>query len=187
MSLKKNRLAVALISIAAVTALAACASAKAPAPTNTPVPTATPVPVLAISIDPQTDPAGFLAALPAAEVDCASSAVGGIDELTELVSLSEDNTEGISRTQLSVLGSCISNSTVQRVVLGQLELETGGLSAETTACVTRYTDGIDFAGLFSGQVIGQDTVVSTLQALFCLSPAERKALESGDQSIIEIT
>ena len=39
------------------------------------------------------------------------------------------------------------------------------------------------AGKFSGQVIDQDTVVSTLQALFCLSPEERKALENSDQTL----
>ena len=187
MAPKKNSLTLALLALVATVILAACASS--PSPTATPAPTATPTPVppQVIKVDPKTVPADFLAAIPSAEVDCATSAIGGLDRLTKLVSQSEDNTDDISRTQLNVLGSCISNATVQRVILGQLELETGGLSPETTACVSRYTDGIDFASLFSGQVIDQDTVVSTLQALFCLSPGERKALENSDQTLIEIT
>jgi hypothetical protein len=188
MALNKKHLVFTVFAILTMTVLGACASAQATVPTAvTEVATATPVPIQAISIDSQADPEGFLAAIPAAEVDCASSAVGGRDELINLVSLSDANTDAISDTQLSVLASCISDSTMKRVVVGQLELETGGLSDETLACVNQYAEGIDFSSLFSGQVTGRDTIVSTLQALFCLSPAERAALESNEQSIIEIT
>lgn len=185
--MKKNRLTIALFALVAISILAACAKSPAPTAVPSPTPTPTPVPVKAISIDTKIDPTGFLAALPSAEVDCATSAVGGRDKLINLVSLAENSTEGINSTQLRVLASCISDETVQRVVTGQLELETGGLSAATTDCVAQYTGGINFASLFSGEAEGQETVVSTLQTLFCLSPEERRALESSNQSILEVT
>lgn len=188
MALKKNRLAVAFLALFSITILAACATSAA-TPTSTPAPTATatPEPVKAITIDPRTDADGFLAALPPSEVDCASIAVGGEDALTKLVSFSDDALQDVSDVQLKVLASCISSDTVRKVVIGQLEIETGGLSDETAACVANHTDGIDFATLFSGQAVEQETLVSTMQALFCLSPEERRSLETSDQEILEIT
>lgn len=187
MALKKNRLAIAVLALFSMAALAACASAATPTATPAPTATATPVPVQAITIDPRDDASGFLAALPPSEVDCASSAVGGEDALKKLVSLSDDATADISSVQLKVLASCISDETIKKIVVGQLELETGGLSEATASCVAGYANGIDFATLFSGQAIEQETIVSTMQALFCLTPEERKALESSDQEIIQIT
>ncbi len=187
MGIKKNRLAIVFLALFATTVLAACAATAASTPTPAPTATPTPEPVRSIAIDPQVDPNGFLAALPAGEVDCASSVIGGSDTLTKLITLSEDATAGIDDTRLKVLASCFSDDTVQKVVVGQLELETGGLSAATTDCVRSYTAGIDFASLFSGQVVEEDTIVSTLQSLFCLSSRERKALEASDQEIIRIT
>jgi hypothetical protein len=187
MALKKNRLMIALLAAGAMAIFAACASAQSPTVTPTPTATPTPTPLQVISIDPQTDPAAFLAALPSAEVNCATSAVGGRDNLIELVSMPEDGAKSISHTQMNLLPSCFSSDTVMRVVIGQLELETGGLSKETSSCVAQYTDGINFASMFSGTAEGPETVISTLQAVFCLSPEERRALESSDQSIIEVT
>lgn len=188
MAPKKNRLVVAFLALFSITILAACATSAA-TPTSTPAPTATatPEPVKAITIDPRTDADGFLAALPASEVDCASIAVGGEDALEKLVSFSDDALKDVSDVQLKVLASCISSDTVKKVVIGQLEIETGGLSDETASCVANHTDGIDFATLFSGQAVEQETLVSTMQALFCLSPEERRSLETSDQEIIEIT
>lgn len=153
MSLKKNRLAFAILALFAMTVLAACATSK-PASTATPVPTATPtpVPVESIDIDPTVDPEGFLAALPSAEVDCAASAVGGMNMLIELISFEEGIRADISDPKLKVLASCMSDDTMRQVVVGQLKLETGGLSASTTACVAGHTDGIDFASMFSGKI-----------------------------------
>lgn len=187
MALKNNRLMIAALALVAMAILAACASSPSPTATPLPTPTVTPVPVQPITADSNVDPAGFLAELPSAEVDCATSAVGGRDKLISLVSLSDDGAAGISNSQLNVLASCISNDTVERIVVGQLEVETGGLSPATSTCVTQYTDGINFASLFSGKADGQDTIVSTLQALFCLTPGERRALETSDQSLIDLT
>lgn len=187
MALKKNRLAIVLFALFSLTVVAAC-SAQAADPTATPQPTATPtpVPVETIKIDPQTDPAGFLAALPAAEVDCAASAIGGVDVLTDFVSLDEDLVPDLTDVELRVMAACMSNDTMQKIVIGQLELEAGGLTASTSACVATHTDGIDFATLFSGQAVEQDTIISTMQALFCLNAEERRSLESSDQEIIGI-
>ncbi len=187
MSSNKNRLAFILIALFAMTVLAACTQSK-PEATATPVPTATPtpVPVESIDIDPVADPQGFLAALPQAEVDCAASAVGGMDVLIELISFEEGVRADISDPKLKVLASCMSDDTMRKIVVGQLEIETGGLSATTAACVANHTDGIDFASMFSGQTVEPETVISTLQALFCLSAQERLALESSDQQIIEV-
>ncbi len=186
MALKKNQLAIALLALFSMTVLAACASAASPTATPAPTATPTPVPVNAIEIDPQVDPDGFLAALPSSEVDCASSSVGGEDTLKKLITFADDATEGVTDTQLKVLAACVSDETVKKIVVGQLELETGGLSDATAACVGSHADGIDFATLFSGQAVEQETIVSTMQALFCLNDEERRALESSDQEIIGI-
>ncbi len=189
MAIKKNRSFVILLAVLSLAALAACTSPPpaTPTPNPTPTATATPIPVEAIKIDPRLDPDAFLAALPKAEVDCAASAVGSVEVLAELVAFPDAPTVDVSDTQLKVLASCISGDTVQKVVIGQLELETGGLSASSSACVATHTDGINFGSLFAGQVSDSDTIVSTLQALFCLSAEERRALESSDQEIIDLS
>ncbi len=168
--------------------VAACTATAAPANTPVPEPTATPtaVPVQTISIDPRRDPEAFLAALPRAEVDCASSAVGGSDNLIDLVSFSEEPLDDVSDTQLKVLASCISGDTVEKVLMGQLDLSIGGLSASSSACIAEHTDGIDFSTLFTGYAVEAEAIASTLQALFCLTPGERDALESSDQEFAGI-
>ena len=187
--IRKRLVLATLISALAVLALAACSSGtESPAETSVPteVPTATPVPIKMISVNQETDPEGFLAALPASEVDCATSAVGGHDRLVSLISSAGDEADGISDTQLRVLASCIGSDTMKGIVIGQLDIETGGLSDATIACISQYTDGIDFAGVFSGQVIEPDAIVSTLQALFCLSPEERAALEKSGTDLVSV-
>jgi hypothetical protein len=186
----RRRLALAtLLSVIAVLALAACSSgAESPAETSVPtkLPTETPVPIIMISVNPETDPEGFLAALPAPEVDCATRAAGGHGRLVRLISSAGDEADGISDTQLRDLASCIGNDTIKGIFIGQLNIETGGLSDATIACISQHTDGIDFAGVFSGQVIETDAIVSTLQALFCLSPKERAAFETSGTELVSV-
>lgn len=187
--IRKSLVLVTLLSVFAVIALAACSSSEAtPTATASPteVPTATPVPIKIIAINPEEDPEGFLAALPASEVDCAIAAVGGREQLVSLISSAGDEADGISDTQLRVLASCIGSDTMRAIVIGQLDLESGGLSDATVACIAQYTAGINFAGVFSGQVIQTDAIVSTLQALFCLSPEERAALENSGTNLVSI-
>ncbi len=186
----RTRLALAtLLSVVAIFAFAACSSTAAtPTATSVPteVPTPTPVPIKVISIDPEQDAEGFLAALPASEVDCATSAVGGHEQLVSLISSQGDAADGISDIQLRVLASCIGNETMKSIVVGQLQIAAGGLSDATVACISQYTDGIDFAGVFSGQIVESDAIVSTLQALFCLSPEERASLEKSGTDLVSV-
>lgn len=188
MLIRGNRLILIVIAAFAVTALAACGTSSSNDPTVTPEPSATPTPVpitASIAIDPEADPVGFLNALPQTEVRCAASAVGGQENLVRLVSRADDNTDGISDQQLNIMASCISDETVASIAIGQLELQAGELSFTTQTCISSHMAEIDFSYFFDDSDIDSDSMVASLQAIFCLSSDERIALETSDLDLFE--
>lgn len=135
-----------------------------------------------ITIDPSEDPDGFIAALPADEVMCASDGVGGADIFRELVAA--DDAIGAEATDAlaEVLASCISAETVQNVMIGQLISNHGGLSDETISCIGNSITGVDFSNVLGGLDFTGDDLIQAVEALFCLSPEERLAFEESNPS-----
>lgn len=185
MSPNRRRFVLAAILAIAITALAACGSDNKPAaaPESSPVPT--PIPTDGITVDPRTDPAGFIASLPDDEAECAASAVGGDEVFLELVSSEEPWLVGVSDAELQVMGECFSDNTMRRVLVGQLELQAGGLTDETRACVSEHAAGINFAMMVSEEVVDPAPLASMMQAMFCLNAQERAAAQAYASGILD--
>jgi hypothetical protein len=178
---------VIIIVVAAIMAVAIACSSAAPTPTPptaTPVPTATPtptpVPVKPIEIDPAADPVGFLNALPESEAACAVDALGGRDRVLAMLESSVGGSK-LTIAEADALDNCLSNETVQAVFVGQLSKYGGTLSDDTVACISEKTTGMSAAGLFMEQPAA-DSVISSLQGIFCLNHDEREALSLSDSN-----
>ena len=174
------------IALAAVMALAiACSSSPKPTatpvpPTATPVPTATPtpVPVAPIETDWQSNPVAFLDSLPQSEADCAIGALGGRERVLAMLetNLGEDR---LTAEEADALDACLSDETVLAVFVGQLSREAGSLSGTTIGCIREKITGMSAAGLFAEE-LAADSIISSLQGVFCLNDDEREAISSGD-------
>ena len=177
---------VIILAIAAIMAVAIACSSEAPAPTATPVPTTTPiptptpVPVKPIEIDPAADPAGFLSALPESEAICAVDALGGRDRVLAMLESSVGGSK-LTTAEADALDKCLSDETVQVVFVGQLSKHAGTLSGATISCISEKTTGMSAAGLFMEEPAA-DSVISSLQGIFCLNHDEREALSSSESS-----
>jgi hypothetical protein len=175
---------VALFLLVAALAAAGTVACNSAPPTPTPVPTITPpppptptpVPVKSLRIDPAKDPAGFLAALPVGEVECAVKAIGTREHLVLLIS---GKTEP-SAEQAAAIGRCVSKSTVLAVLAGQVELASGPLSDKTLSCIAGRAENLNFDTLIAPNP-GPEGLVGLMQALFCLDKSERAALEQNGQ------
>ncbi len=145
-----------------------------PTPTPTPDPTPTPVPVEPITIDPTKDPAGFFEALPASEASCVSDALGGRERVLAMLESALES-DRITPTEADAIDGCISDETVRRVFVGQLEREAGGLSDATVICIGEQIGGLSAAALFTDE-LAADAAISLLKGIFCLNNEERTAM-----------
>lgn len=176
---------VLILAVAAIMAVAIACSSKPPTPTPvpptaTPTATPTPVPVKPIEIDPVADPVGFLNALPASEATCAGDALGGRARVLALLE-SGPGSSKLTSAEADALDTCLSDETVQAVFIGQLSRDAGTLSADTVACISAKTTGMSAAGLFMEQP-ATDSVISSLQGIFCLTQEERVDLSASDSN-----
>lgn len=165
----------------AVALVIAAACSSTPEPTATPVPpTPTPEPPKIILADPVTETLQFLDALPDSESDCALQAVGGIDRAIALLQQDHD-TEPLTPSEIETVGACISQDTVRRVIVGQLDREAGGLSDQTVNCIAEQTAGLSAAALFTSEP-GIDSSISLIKGIFCLNAEERAEVSAGDNA-----
>ena len=178
---------VIILAIAAIMAVAIACSSEAPTPTPAPptatpipsaTPTPTPVPVKPIEIDPAANPVGFLNALPESEAACAVDALGGRDRVLAMLESSVGSTK-LTTVEADALDGCLSDETVQAVFVGQLSKHAGTLSDATISCISEKTTGMSAAGLFMEEPAA-DSVISSLQGIFCLNHDEREALSSSE-------
>ena len=90
-------------------------------PTVIPSPTPTPVPMKIIDIDPMYDPNRFISEMPVSEINCLSHALGSKQILIDLIS-AEPGTVYIDQEQAKTSDACLSNKTIERIIIGQLQL-----------------------------------------------------------------
>lgn len=152
-----------------------------PTPTATPAPTATPTPapLKPITVNPTTDPTGFLNQLPTSERDCLNQKLGP----NGFTSMVQQNSEP-SSDQIAALKACLSSNTMARLFVGGMATQAHvELSTATLECMNGHLQGADLASLFtktgSSSAISSSTVRAVLPALFCLNQQERTALEQG--------
>ena len=175
------------LAIAAIMAIViACGGAAEPTATSVPPtptatavpPTATPVPVALIELDPLADPVAFFEALPESEASCAADALGGLDRVLAMLE-SDLGHDKLTAAEADAVDACLSDETVRAVFVGQLSREAGGLSDATIICIGEKIGGISAVGLFT-ETPAIDSIISSLQGIFCLGHEERAALSSSD-------
>lgn len=147
-------------------------------PTVIPSPTPTPVPMKIIDIDPMYDPNRFISEMPVSEINCLSHALGSKQILIDLIS-AEPGTVYIDQEQAKTSDACLSNKTIERIIIGQLDLHAGGLSQNSVDCIKDRTGGSgSFVYLFAKDP-PDETYLTILQALFCIDTEERMIFESS--------
>jgi len=147
-------------------------------PTIIPSPTPTPVSMRIIDIDPMYDPNRFISEIPVSEINCLSNALGSKQILVDLIS-AEPGTVYIDQEQAKVSDACLSNKTIERIIIGQLDLHSGGLSQNSVDCIKDRTGGSgSFVYLFAKDP-PDETYLTILQALFCIDTEERMIFESS--------
>ncbi len=151
--------------------LAACGTG----PTATFSPTSTPTPRL-ITVNPEEDPAEFLAALPGSERDCLEQAVDP-EQLEDVIANLDPENE--------ILRACLGENTVREVTLGQMARGAGGLSEESVKCLLEETGSVDFRSLIFGEEIGPKFgSLITQAAALCFSDEELlRAFDFFDQKL----
>jgi hypothetical protein len=176
------------LAIAAVMAVVIACGGTVADPTATPVPptptatsvppTATPVPLALIELDPLADPVAFYNALPESEASCAADALGGLDRVLAMLE-SDLGPNKLTAAEADAVDACLSDDTVQAVFVGQLSREAGGLSDATIVCIGEKIGGMSAAGLFT-ETPAADSIISSLQGIFCLGSEERAAISATE-------
>jgi hypothetical protein len=124
------------------------------------------------------DPNRFISEMPVSEINCLSNALGSKQILIDLIS-AEPGTVYIDQEQAKTSDACLSNKTIERIIIGQLDLHAGGLSQNSVDCIKDRTGGSgSFVYLFA-QDPPDETYLTILQALFCIDTEERMIFESS--------
>lgn len=143
-----------------------------------PTPTPTPIPMRIIDIDPMYDPNRFISEIPVSEINCLSNTLGNKQILVDLIS-GEPGTVYIDQEQAKTSDACLSNKTIERIIIGQLDLHSGGLSQNSVDCIKDRTGGSgSFVYLFAKDP-PDESYLTILQALFCIDTEERMIFESS--------
>jgi len=196
-----NKKLAALTLLAALTAIAvACTSSKPTptpesvpptfvrigiTPTATPPVTPTPVPFKPILIDPGKDSLSLFDALPHDESTCLAEELGGREKAAAVVHLSYssgliENSKPEKVTE--VIGRCISDGTTERLFVGQIALEAGGLSDATIQCMKEKIRGISAEAIFAKE-LGWDSAFILIKGALCLDQEERYAISTSDSAL----
>ena len=191
----------AILSVVAIATIAVACGSDEPAAEPITVPTVAPTPtpehgLAPISVNPEEDPTGFLAALPSGEQSCIRTSLGD-GRFEELFAPEEDP----STAELTALLACVSDDTILNVAIGVALAESNlTLSDATLSCVSERLKDVDL-GTLRLLVTDEDTDdldttqilqfgLSAFPAIFCLNDAERAGLggdDSGDAMFAEIS
>lgn len=151
--------------------LAACGGGADPTPTPTPTPT--PVPRLDVA---SADSLGALMEqLPASETACLRDALGAERYQALLAQPPRLSAAGLPD---AAAGGCFSGETLLLLTVAGLELEAGGLSEQSAACVRNAFGAVEFTG--GGDADAQTAAFGAITGLlFCLTDDEAGRISVG--------
>jgi hypothetical protein len=186
----------AILSVVTIATVAIACGGDEPTAEPTAIPMVAPPPtpdhgLAPISVNPEEDPAGFLAALPADEQSCLRTSLGD-GRFEELIVQEEDP----AAEELTALLACVSDDTILNVALGVALAESNlTLSDATLTCVSERLEGVNL-GTLRRLVTVRDTEdqntfseepteflqfgISVFPAVFCLNDEERAGLNGDD-------
>ena len=184
------------IFISVLTAASVSCSNKTPASTQIPVPPSptlaaitpsvpspTIVPFQPIILNPQKD--SLFKALPKDEASCLAVGLGGREKAASVIDLSYSSGllgSSLSAEVLDATNKCISQQTIDELLVGQMTLEAVQLSDATVNCIREKTSGVPVEVILTitTKDIALDSVFVLLQSALCLNSQEREAISESD-------
>jgi hypothetical protein len=124
-------------------------------------------------------------ALPHAESTCLAEGLGGREQAAAVVHLSySSGLIGNSKPEqvTEVTGRCISDGTTERLFIGQIALEAGGLGDATIQCMKEKVRGISAEAIFAKE-LGWDSAFILIKGALCLDQEERDAISTSDSTL----
>ena len=152
--------------------LAACGGAD---PTPTPTPTPTPVPRL--DVDSAGTLGGLLAQLPANETACLRDTLG---EERYAALLGQPARLTFSSLPGADAGGCFSTESFLLLTVAALDLQAGGFSERSAACVQNAFGSVEFIGAGGGADADGVAFGTFTGLLFCLTDEEAGRISVGD-------
>ena len=147
------------------------------------VPSPTIVPFKPIILDPQKD--SLFEALPETESSCLADNLGGTEKAASVIDLSY--TSGLIGSSLSAEGldatnKCITQQTIDELIVGQMTVDSVGISDTTVNCIREKTSGvpIEIILAITTQDIAFDSIFVLLQSALCLNIQERENVSKSE-------
>ena len=147
------------------------------------VPSPTIVPFKPIILDPQKD--SLFEALSETESSCLADNLGGREKAASVIDLSY--TSGLLGSSLSAEGleatnKCITQQTIDELIVGQMTVDSVGISNTTVNCIREKTSGVPVEVILTitTKDIALDSVFVLLQSALCLNSQEREAISESD-------
>ena len=190
-----KRLAI-FIFISVLAAASVSCSNETSVPTQTPVqptptliaitpavPSPTIVPFQPITLDRQKD--SLFEALPAYESSCLADNLGGREKAASVIDLSYTSGllgSSLSAEVLDATNKCITQQTVDELIVGQMTVDSVGISDTTVNCIREKTSGVPIEIILATttQDIAFDSIFVLLQSALCLNIQERENVSKSE-------
>ena len=190
-----KRLAI-FIFISVLAAASVSCSNETSVPTQTPVqptptliaitpavPSPTIVPFQPITLDRQKD--SLFEALPAYESSCLADNLGGREKAASVIDLSYTSGllgSSLSAEVLDATNKCITQQTIDELIVGQMTVDSAGISDTTVNCIREKTSGVPIEIILATttQDIAFDSIFVLLQSALCLNIQERENVSKSE-------
>ena len=190
-----KRLAISIF-ISVLAAASVSCSNETSEPTQTPVPptptliaitpavpSPTIVPFQPITLDRQRD--SLFEALPENESSCLADNLGGREKAASVIDLSYTSGllgSSLSAEVLDATNKCITQQTIDELIVGQMTVDSAGISDTTVNCIREKTSGIPIEIILATttQDIAFDSIFVLLQSALCLNIQERENVSKSE-------
>ena len=147
------------------------------------VPSPTIVPFQPITVDRQKD--SLFEALPAYESSCLADNLGGREKAASVIDLSYTSGllgSSLSAEVLDATNKCITQQTIDELIVGQMTVDSAGISDTTVNCIREKTSGVPIEIILATttQDIAFDSIFVLLQSALCLNIQERENVSKSE-------
>ncbi len=147
------------------------------------VPNPTIVPFKPIILDPQND--SLFEALTETESACLANNLGGRKNAASVIDLNYTSGllgSSLSKEVLNATNKCITQQTIDELIVGQMTVDSAGISDTTVNCIREKTSGIPIEIILgiTTQDIAFDSIFVLLQSALCLNIEEREKVSKSE-------
>ncbi len=147
------------------------------------VPNPTIVPFKPIILDAQND--SLFEALTETESACLANNLGGRENAASVIDLNYTSGllgSSLSKEVLNATNKCITQQTIDELIVGQMTVDSAGISDTTVNCIREKTSGIPIEIILgiTTQDIAFDSIFVLLQSALCLNIEEREKVSKSE-------